>query len=71
MKKAILDKEVSSLSLDKEIIQKLSSHDINIVEDLWVLTRNDLKKMTLTDKEINDIIIKLQLNALDLGGKKY
>ena len=35
------------------------------------IKEKDLKKMNLTDKEINYISIKLQLKGIDLNKKKY
>ncbi len=71
MKKAILDKEISYLGIDSKIVKNLNDNNIMKVNELWVLKRTDLKGMGLSDKEINDVIIKLQLNAMDLGKKKY
>lgn len=36
---------ISSLSLSKEIINKLKDKEINYIEDVWVLKRIDLKNM--------------------------
>ena len=66
---------ISSLSLSKELINKLKDKDkdkeLNYIEDVWVLKRIDLKNMGFSNDEINDIIISLQLIGLDLNKKKY
>lgn len=62
---------ISSLSLSKELINKLKDKELNYIEDVWVLKRIDLKNMCFSNDEINDIIISLQLIGLDLNKKKY
>ena len=62
---------VSTLKLDKKLINKLISKDIMIINDLWKLKRKDLKNLGFSDREIKDIIISLELNGLDLGKKIY
>ena len=62
---------VSTLKLDKKLINKLISKDIMIINDLWKLRRQDLKNLGFSDREIKDIIISLELNGLDLGKKIY
>jgi hypothetical protein len=62
---------VSTLKLDKKLINKLISKDIMIINDLWKLRRKDLKNLGFSDREIKDIIISLELNGLDLGKKIY
>ena len=64
-------RDVSSLSLSKELINKLKDKELNYIEDVWVLKRIDLKNMGFSNDEINDIIISLQLIGLDLNKKKY
>lgn len=66
----VLNKEINDLDLNYKIIKKLKQNDINLIIDLWKLTRNNLK-MILTDKEINEVIIKLQLKGLDLNKRIY
>ena len=43
--------------------------DNNIINDLWKLNRHELKQLGLTDQQINQIIIRLQLIGLDLNKK--
>ena len=61
-------KSIDNLSLDKKIINKLKTININFIEELWQLKRIDLKN---NNYEINKIIISLQLIGLDLNKKKY
>ena len=71
MKQKYLDSGIESLDVDSHTQDKLKINNINYIKDLWVLKRKDLKMISLTDKEINNIIVKLQLNGLDLNKKKY
>ncbi len=68
--KDLLNNSINVLHLSKSIENKLIENNINIVNDLWILNRNNLKNI-LSDKEITDVIIKLQLNGLDLNKKVY
>ena len=68
--KDLLNNSINVLHLSKSIENKLIENNINIVNDLWILNRNNLKNI-LSDKEISDVIIKLQLNGLDLNKKVY
>ena len=69
--KSILEKDIDDFGLSKKTIEKLKDKGIASINNLWVLKRTDLKKMGLTDNEINAIIIKLQLNGLDLNKREY
>ena len=62
---------IEDLSLNKDLIQKLHNNNIERIDDLWVLSRKDLKKIKLTDTEINTITIKMQLLGIDLNKKVY
>ena len=53
-----------SLSLSKEIVLKLNEKDIRYVEELWKLKRKDLKNIGLSNEEIKQVIINLQLIGL-------
>ena len=64
-------RSISSLSLSKELINKLKDKELNYIEDVWVLKRTDLKTLGFNNDEINNIIISLQLIGLDLNKKKY
>ncbi len=67
----ILNNKIEFLELSQDIWQKLKDSDKKYVKDVWVLSRKDLKKMSFNDSQIMQIIIKLQLNGLDLNKKVY
>ena len=67
--KNVLNESLSYLSLDSKLIKKLNENNILTVEQLWVLSRKELKKMNITDQEIHQIMIRLELHGLDLGKK--
>ena len=69
--KKYIENTIDDMGLSKKINDKLKNNDINSVKYLWVLKRTELKKKGFTDNEINQIIIKLQLNGLDLNKKEY
>lgn len=71
MNNSYLDKDISYLSLDDSITRLLIQNNLNFVRDIWILKRKDLKKYGLLDYQINSIIIKLQLNGLDINSKIY
>ena len=70
-KKMVLEKEIEELNLDKKTTNLLKENDINFIKDVWVLKRQDLKKINLTDSDITQISIKLQLYGFDLNKKTY
>ena len=65
-----LVKKIEVIGIDKGTIKKLNDLDIIYVYELCALNRKKLKDDGLNLKEINDIIVKLQLMGLDLN-KKY
>ena len=67
----INNKEVNNLSISKELINKLKDKELNYIEDVWALKRNNLKTLGFTNDEIKEIVISLQLIGLDLNKKKY
>lgn len=71
MRNKVLNSDINVLGLDNKIIEKLRDSKVNLVNELWVLGRKDLKDLSLSDTEINQIIIKLQLNGVDLNKKIY
>ena len=71
MRNKVLNSDINVLGLDNKIIEKLRDNKVNLVNELWVLGRKDLKDLSLSDAEINQIIIKLQLNGVDLNKKIY
>lgn len=70
-KKMLLEKEIEELNLDKKIINILKENDILLIKDVWIKKRLDLKKLKLTDSDITQISIKLQLYGFDLNKKIY
>lgn len=70
-KKVFLEKEIEELKLDKKVINILKENNINNIKDVWILKRKDLKQINLTDSDITQISIKLQLYGLDLNKKIY
>ena len=66
-----LSLSIKELDLDKKVLNTLTSNDINLISDLWVLNRTKLKEIGLKDRDIKDIIIQLQLVGLDLNKKIY
>ncbi len=66
-----LKKDIKILDLDRECLTILKDNRINLIEDLWLLTKKDLKMFGINDKDIKYISIKLQLLGLDLNKKIY
>ena len=66
-----LKKDIKILDLDREGLAILKDNNINLIEDLWLLTKKDLKMFGINDKDIKYISIKLQLLGLDLNKKIY
>lgn len=64
--KEVLTKNVSTLKLEKKIINKLLDNSINTILDLCNHTRMTLADLEFTNDQINSIIISLQLQGLDL-----
>ena len=62
-----LDKDITYLNLSNNISCILKENNIYKVNDLWVNSRKNLKSMGMNDSEIKEIIIKLELNGLDLN----
>ena len=71
MRSNILDKKIETLGLKDNINKVLIDNNILLVKDLWMYNRKSLKKINLSDRDIQSIIIKLQLNGIDLNKKKY
>ncbi len=70
-KKMILEKSIEELGLNTKMTSILVENDINTIEDIWVLKRKDLRAFSLSDSDITQIVIKLQLFGLDLNKKVY
>lgn len=71
MNNKILDSSIYYLNFDSDLTTFLLSNNIKTISDLWILKRKDLKKILLSDMQINKIIIKLQLIGIDLNKKVY
>ena len=67
----ILEKNIEELQLNNKIINKLKEKGIRIIKDLWKMKRKELKQLGFSDSEISQIIIKLQLHAIDLNKRVY
>ncbi len=66
-----LKEEIIKLNLDSSIRDILIANNILVIYDLWILDRSKLKKLGLKDSQINNIIIKLELNGIGLNKKVY
>ncbi|MBR1385315.1 MAG: hypothetical protein IJ568_00645 [Bacilli bacterium] len=66
-----LNNQIEELNLKESITKKLKENNIITIKDVWSLKRKDLKSYNLSDSEINQIIIKLQLKGYDLNKKTY
>lgn len=64
-----LNSSIKILELDILIEEKLFQKSIYSINDLWGYNRKELKRLDLTDNEINRIIIKLELNGISLNKK--
>lgn len=65
----ILEKNLNYLKINKKIINILNDNNIYNINDLWIKNRKYLKNLGLSDSEIKEIIIKLELIGLDLNKK--
>lgn len=66
-----IEDKIEKLMISTKLKEKLSLSKIKTIKDLWQLKRKDLKNLTFTDQEINELIIALQLERLDLNKKIY
>lgn len=64
--KKILNNDVSTLNLNSKIKAKLKTNNINTILELCNKSRMELAKFDLSNPEINDIAICLQLIGVDL-----
>ena len=65
------EKTIEELNLSSKLVEKLHENNFNIVKDVWIKNRKNLKELGFTDSEIKSIIIALQLEDLNLNKKKY
>lgn len=61
-----LEKNISTLNLRKNIFDKLLENKIISIAELCNYSRMELADLGFSNDDINEIIIKLQLNGLDL-----
>lgn len=66
-----INDQIDSLEMSPKLKEKLKNKGLNVIKDIWVLKRKDLKEMGFVDSEIKSIIISLQLQGLDLNMKIY
>jgi len=66
-----IEDRIDKLKLSKNINKIFKENNLQIIKDIWVLNRKKLKELKLTDKEINEVIIALQLEGLDLNKRIY
>lgn len=64
--KKILNENISILHLGKNITSILLNNNIDTILKLCNYTRMNLVELNLTNNQINEIIIELQLLGLDL-----
>ncbi len=64
--KKILSNDISTLNLNSKIKAKLKQNNINTILELCNKSRMELTEFNLTNPEISDIAICLQLNGVDL-----
>lgn len=69
--KLVVNKTIDNLNIDSSIVDILNKNNIMFIKDLWKLNRKDLKNLKLSDNQVNQIIIKMQLNGIDLSNKTY
>lgn len=64
----ILEQSIKNLNIKDNIIKILESNEIIILQDLCQKTKTDLKRLKLSQDEIDNIQIQLQLEGLNLRG---
>lgn len=65
------DKKLCDLKLNKNTIKILNENQIITLEDVWQYKRTELKNLGISDNQINQIRITLQLMGRDLNKKIY
>ena len=71
METKLLEKDISFLSLNKNINERLKENNIYTIKELCSMTKSDLRELSLEQNEINNIEIHLQLNGLDIKKKRH
>lgn len=69
IKSKIIKNDLIYIDIDKNIINRLNKMGINTIEELCKTNRKTLNKYGFNTKQINHMIIKLQLVGLDLSRK--
>ena len=67
--KEMLEKDISILKLNNEIVDLLQKNKITKIESLVNKSKTELKNLGLMGYQISEIELKLQLEGLDLNGK--
>lgn len=67
----ILENDVNELKLNSKIYSKLIDNNIDTIGKLCNYTRSDLRNLDFVQSDIQSIVIKLQLNGLDIKGNEY
>lgn len=65
----VLENNISYLNIDNKIIKKLNDNNIFSIKELWIKNKKYLKNLGLSDSEIKNIVIKLELIGYDLNKK--
>lgn len=68
---SLLEKPITYLKLDCRMYQTLLENSLYIIKDVWILSRKDLKELGFSAKQIQQIIVQMQLIGLDLNKKNY
>lgn len=69
MSSNFLDENLDRLELGGEISTILKENNIFRIRDLCCLSKSNLKEFGIDDSDIKHLVIKLQLNGLDLNKK--
>lgn len=69
MENKLNKQSIYRLDLTDNIMEKLKENNITIIEELCKQTKTNLKKLDLTQQEVNDIERELQLLGLNLRSK--
>lgn len=64
--KKVLEREIDVLAINKRIIDILKENQINTICDICQNSRMELTSIGLTNNQINQIVVLLQLQGLDL-----
>ena len=65
-----LEKDITCLNLNQNISSILEQNNVLKINDLWNYNKKNLKNIGMTNSDIKEIVIKLELLGLELN-KKY